>query len=215
MAKTISQIRLENARTLLREVGSQAAICEATGRSQSQISAIMGENPRRGIGHKIARSLEHDLGKPAGWMDIEHKSSPFHAEDMVYIPLVGIKDITDHKQERGAASLSSEWIMRNLDITGPENLVMTTADGDAMAPTLRAGDVFIVDLGVTWIDGDGVYLIQRDDVLFVRRIKWEIDGTISVMPDNETYQKAVLKKAEATRLDIVGRVVWVWNGAPL
>ena len=70
--KTIDVIRLENAYELQEDAGGQAQIVELTGKSQSQISQIMGKKPIKPIGKIIARELEKLFDKPAGWMDIDH-----------------------------------------------------------------------------------------------------------------------------------------------
>lgn len=66
---TIEEIRLANARLLLEECGGQKGMIEKTGRSQSQISQIMGDTPSKAIGGRIARSLEEVFDKPKGWLD--------------------------------------------------------------------------------------------------------------------------------------------------
>ena len=70
--KTIDEIRLKNAYELQNEAGGQAQIVELTGKSQSQISQIMGKKPIKPIGKIIARELEILFSKPEGWMDIDH-----------------------------------------------------------------------------------------------------------------------------------------------
>lgn len=70
--KTVKEIRLENARLLVREAGGQKGMIEKTGRSQSQISQLMGDNAEKPIGDSIARSLEKACGKPRGWLDQDH-----------------------------------------------------------------------------------------------------------------------------------------------
>lgn len=71
--ETIDLIRLDNARRLLKEVGGQKAMIEKTGRSQSQISQIMGAKAFKPIGKTVARSLEKTFNKNKGWMDVDRR----------------------------------------------------------------------------------------------------------------------------------------------
>ena len=63
-------IRYKNARMLVRECGGISAFADKLGKQQSQVSAIAGENPIKGIGPKIARQIESAFRKPEGWMDV-------------------------------------------------------------------------------------------------------------------------------------------------
>lgn len=70
--RPIKETRLHNARLLQAEAGSQKAVCEKLGKSQSRVSAFMGDNPSKGIGDAIAREFEVAFDLPNGWMDSWH-----------------------------------------------------------------------------------------------------------------------------------------------
>lgn len=66
----IKQTRYHNARYLLKnEALGVNDFAEKIGRSQSQTSAYVGENPTKNIGDKIARVIEAAFNKPYGWLD--------------------------------------------------------------------------------------------------------------------------------------------------
>ena len=67
-----TEIRRENARMLAAQYGGLTKLGEKLGRSDSQISQIIGERPIRGIGGRLARTIEKKLGLPDGWMDVQH-----------------------------------------------------------------------------------------------------------------------------------------------
>lgn len=75
------EVRLHNAQLLQKSVGGQKGMIEKTGRSQSQLSALMGEKAYKAIGEKIARSLEKDFSLPIGWLDTWHDSIDDTAEE--------------------------------------------------------------------------------------------------------------------------------------
>lgn len=70
---TSKDIRLKNARTLLAEAGSRKAMAKRLDKSEGQIGHIMGPNPIKGIGNKIAREIEIAFDKPEGWLDVDHE----------------------------------------------------------------------------------------------------------------------------------------------
>ncbi|MCV6612890.1 MAG: helix-turn-helix domain-containing protein [Amphritea sp.] len=91
----IKQTRLHNARLLQKSVGGQKGMIEKTGRSQSQLSALMGDNAYKPIGEKIARSLEEDFSLPIGWLDTWH--------DSLDEPTTSIQDETRESSARYSA----------------------------------------------------------------------------------------------------------------
>jgi SOS-response transcriptional repressor LexA len=66
-------IRYKNTRYLVHSVGGVSAFAEKLGKQQSQVSAIAGESPVKGIGPKIARQIETAFGKANGWLDVPHQ----------------------------------------------------------------------------------------------------------------------------------------------
>ena len=66
-------IRYKNTRYLVHSAGGVSAFAERLGKQQSQVSAIAGESPVKGIGPKIARQIEAAFGKASGWLDIPHQ----------------------------------------------------------------------------------------------------------------------------------------------
>lgn len=70
------QIRYKNARYLLKnEALGITDFSEKIGRSQSQTSAYISENPTKNIGDKIARIIEDAFDMPYGWLDEKHRET--------------------------------------------------------------------------------------------------------------------------------------------
>ncbi|MEL6115129.1 S24 family peptidase [Photobacterium sp. SP02] len=74
--KKIEDLRLENARTLLKNFNTLADFADAIERSPTQMSRVIGKNPTKVIGSRIARHIEQRLGLEEGWLDSEHDSIP-------------------------------------------------------------------------------------------------------------------------------------------
>lgn len=83
MVKTNAEIRRENARLLAAEVGQPADLARRLGMSDSQMGQLIGRNPVRNIGPRVARRIEEVCGKPEGWLDVEHQEvQPGSLRDM-------------------------------------------------------------------------------------------------------------------------------------
>lgn len=65
----VYEIRLKKLRDIADEYKSITKLGEAVNRSQSQMSQIIGENPSRTIGSKVARDIEKRLGLKRGYLD--------------------------------------------------------------------------------------------------------------------------------------------------
>jgi len=75
----IREIRQQNLRRLIAGVGSVKTVAEKSGTNADWLSALASSTPPltpagtpRGIGNRLARSLEKGCGKPDGWMDTRH-----------------------------------------------------------------------------------------------------------------------------------------------
>jgi len=68
----VKDIRRENMRSLARRVGGISDMAGRLDKSQSQISHLIGSNPIKNIGDRIAAEVEHAFNKPHGWLDREH-----------------------------------------------------------------------------------------------------------------------------------------------
>ncbi|MBT3812130.1 MAG: hypothetical protein HOF98_04845 [Gammaproteobacteria bacterium] len=68
----ISEIRLVNARQLATSIGGVVAMSGRLGKSQPQVSHLIGDKPVKNIGNKIARQIEEAFNKENGWLDNSH-----------------------------------------------------------------------------------------------------------------------------------------------
>jgi plasmid maintenance system antidote protein VapI len=70
--KTVKEIRLENARSLMTD--GPAEFARRIDSSTQQVNQVMGPAPTRNIGDKLARRIESAFGRPEGWLDVQHNS---------------------------------------------------------------------------------------------------------------------------------------------
>ena len=68
----VKQIRRENMRALARTIGGITPLSDLLNKSQSQISHLIGINPIKNIGDRIAAEVEKAFNKESGWLDQQH-----------------------------------------------------------------------------------------------------------------------------------------------
>jgi phage repressor protein C with HTH and peptisase S24 domain len=104
-------------------------------------------------------------------------------------------------------AFSEDWV-RNTLHRRPQNLALLEATGDSMDPTIRDGDILLVDTSTRDIQSSRVYVLQVNGALLVKRIQVRLDGSLVVKSDNPSYEAEVVRPDERSPLSIVGQVVW-------
>jgi len=94
------------------------------------------------------------------------------------------------------ASLGGERELKNIEALN--------VSGDSMEPTFAYGDMIFINRNKLDIGRGGIFTINTEAGLFIKRLQKRIDGKIDVISDNKEYEKQTL---EAHELKVVGRVV--------
>lgn len=139
-------------------------------------------------------------------------------EDVISLPLLSAtgsmgpgNDLITEDVILGEVPISRKWLNLNLPRSRPEALQLVHAYGDSMGDTLRSGDFAIVDTDYQVADVSGVYVLQANGQLFIKRVSRLLDGTHQITSDNPNVRTVeVLNGSEPVR--ICGRVVYGWNG---
>lgn len=96
----------------------------------------------------------------------------------------------------------------------PANLIAIYARGDSMEPTIFSGDSLVIDKTKDTVTSDGgVYVINYDGELFVKRVQKQLDGLVAITSDNKNYRDMTIPLQDLSKLKIIGRVVW--SGHPM
>lgn len=107
----------------------------------------------------------------------------------------------------GIEYLSPE-AMQIYGIDNNKDIKIVKNAGDAMAPTITTNDLVWVDTSYNKPTSDGVYLINTDNNVLLRRLQLNpFDGSMEVSADNSAYKTFSLKTSD--NIDIIGKVLWV------
>lgn len=144
--------------------------------------------------------------------------APSGEADTIRIPLFSAtgsmgkgNDLITEDVLMGEIPVSRHWLALNVPRSRPEALQLVHAYGDSMLGTLNSGDFAIVDTDCQVADIDGVYVLQANGQLFIKRVTRRMDGAHVITSDNPSVRTVdVLDGSQPVR--ICGRVVYGWNG---
>lgn len=108
-----------------------------------------------------------------------------------------------------ALVFNEDWLRFELDAL-PQDLCLLRVAGDSMEPTLRSGDMILIDRRAMQPDREGIYLLHMDGMLLARRLQALPGGLVKVTSDNPAVEAFQVKLADigSGKLAIFGRVVW-------
>lgn len=132
-----------------------------------------------------------------------------------YIPLYNVSAsagggaVVDREQAVDFLSFKTEWIRVNLNAS-PSDLYLIHVEGESMEPTLRPGDVILIDhREAPALPRDGIYVVRMDGTLLVKRLQRLPGAQVKVSSDNPAYDPFTVSLTDGNgEMDIVGRVVW-------
>lgn len=113
---------------------------------------------------------------------------------------------TDSEDVVGQLSLPPGYL-RRITNTPTRHLAIVTVTGDSMSPTLRGGDVVLIDTTKTNLGYDGLFVLRLDGALHVKRVqRGSKPGVLRILADNrETYAPYERSLGE---VEAVGKVLW-------
>ncbi|HHK6008332.1 TPA: helix-turn-helix transcriptional regulator [Neisseria subflava] len=90
-----------------------------------------------------------------------------------------------------------------------KDLNCVTARGDSMEPTIHSKDTLLVDTSKNNPRDGQIYVIRSGDTLWVKRIQKQIDGSLLLISDNDTYPPMSLMLADHPDIQVIGQVVQI------
>jgi phage repressor protein C with HTH and peptisase S24 domain len=103
------------------------------------------------------------------------------------------------------------WLRRSMSMTDISNLRVATGLGESMTPTIKHGDLLVVDVGVTEALYDAVYVVRLGSVLTIKRIQVDMDG-VRMLSDNPQFKEVSIPHDMMDRIAVVARVAYIWSG---
>ena len=205
--------------TLLQSDLSNAEFARKLGISPSTLQRYSeGSVPRidaaAAIADACAVSLDWLTGKGADKLPGSAEASFVHLPRYDIQASAGHGALVGQQETASYLTVSREWLNRY--VSSAAHVVVIEARGDSMEPTVRHGDLLMVEMNV---DGDhvaagGVFVIAVAGMIMVKRLQTMLDGALKISSDNRAYDPETVPAAERDDKVIVhGRVFW--SGGPL
>jgi phage repressor protein C with HTH and peptisase S24 domain len=105
-------------------------------------------------------------------------------------------------------ALRNDWVRSVLGID-PDRLRVETAVGESMLPGIQHGDLLFVDTSESKFGAFGVYVLEIGGERLVKRVQPKLDGSLTLISDNTTYETEHLLPAQAGDVHVIGRVLWI------
>ncbi len=138
---------------------------------------------------------------------------PSGDDELVRLPIhdisagAGLGTHVEEEEVEDVIALSKRWI-RTQCRTTPEGLSLIYVRGESMEPTLRYGDIILVDTKPRELT-EGIHVLRMDGGLLVKRLNKLPGKQLKVISDNPAYESFQVDLREPSDdFAIVGRVLW-------
>lgn len=96
--------------------------------------------------------------------------------------------------DQGPIAFQSEWLRSHLGVH-PERTALLMVHGNALEPTIRSGDLVVVDRSVQVVREEGIYALEVGHAVVVRRAQLRTDGAIHFTADQGQGEPLVVPLA--------------------
>jgi len=134
-----------------------------------------------------------------------------HSEDTVELEQIDLRygmggTFADGPIEVERRPFSRAWL-RSITNTAPRHLFWAIGDGDSMEPTIRSGEIVLIDRSQeTPRMDDGIWAVTHGEIGMIKRLRHLPDGRVELHSDNQLVRPQVAVDGE---LHVIGRVVAV------
>lgn len=100
-----------------------------------------------------------------------------------------------------------DWIRRSLALE-PGDLLLETAVGESMQPTIHDGDLLLIHTSDRKLREFGIYVLEFEGQRLVKRVQRKLDGSLLLISDNTIYEIERIPPERTSNVVVLGRVVW-------
>lgn len=140
------------------------------------------------------------------------KSNGHIVGDFAYIQRLDVRAsagggaITIHEDTVELLAFQNAWLKERH--ISPTKARVLTAKGDSMEPTIRDGDILLVDTSITSVRDNAIYIVVYGGHVLVKRVNLKRDGSLILISDNDRHPPEEVPLEEVPDLHIAGRVMW-------
>ena len=206
---------------VIRIIGSATRAAEIAGVTDEQIRRWRDAKAKPNFGGIAA--LAYAAGKSLDWLVLGDSSAEPSRNEVTQFSDTNLPGFTlvprlniQASAGFGALALSEEpvdflafqesWLRaRNIN---PRYARVLTTRGDSMEPTIRDGDVLLVDTSIDHVRDNTIYIVVYGGLVLVKRVHGKFDGSLVLISDNATYPPETIAAHDVPNLKVAGRVMW-------
>jgi len=207
---------LERDSALIRALVEHAGTTPAAVAKRANVAVTTVNRPFNGtapsrLGRSALEKLRAAFPEFPGWSEYLGQSLAAADPDLVEIDQIDLRfgmgaTYLDGPVESEKRVFSRSWL-RNFTRAAPEQLFWTLGDGDSMEPTIRSGEVILIDRSQdTLRSADGIWAVTVGDIVQVKRLRPRANGAVEILSDNPAVPPDLAVDGE---LHVIGRVVAV------
>lgn len=157
-------------------------------------------------------ALANGANVDVGWLATGN-DSPQPSEAFPSVPLydaeasAGHGSFVDYAPIKDRIPFTDDFLLRRLGRTNADGLICVYARGDSMEPTIRNGDIIMVDMKQKALTS-AIFAVTSEYGFWVKRLNPGVEG-IEVVSDNPSYKPMNIRHDLMEPFEILGRVVWV------
>lgn len=174
-----------------------------------EIARVLGTTPEYLTGETDNPAITGAAERALGWGAVPTERQP--DPDLVEIAQIDMRyglggTFVDGPVVEKPRQFSRAWL-RQFTHASPEHLVWALGDGDSMEPTIRDGEVILIDRSRDTLNmADAIWACTLGDIGMIKRLRPLPDGSVKVLSDNPSVPSETAVDGE---LHIIGRVVAV------
>lgn len=152
-------------------------------------------------------------GKGKKWLhSSDEEEKPKVDSTFSMIPRLAIEvsagngSVAHNEETEQTLAFRADWL-RRMGIN-PHAARALTVRGDSMEPTIRDGDILLVDTSIDRVRDNALYVVVLGGLVLVKRVHVKRDGSLTLISDNSTFPPEDVPANETEDLSIAGRVMW-------
>lgn len=143
---------------------------------------------------------------------IAEPNAIYNVDEFVAVPVynvqgaMGTGSVLYDELVTGSLKFRREWIQSKGWEAG--KLAVIEGRGVSMQGVIDDRSPVLVDMRVTSIQGEYIYVALFNDMLIIKYMQTGPDGSIYINSENKAFQQIVVPPQDAQGLKIIGRAVW-------
>ncbi|WP_334128244.1 S24 family peptidase [Sneathiella sp.] len=196
---------------LISIVGGNKKAAELIGKSEKSIERYKSEGLKN-LYFEDLRKLLSAADKSFSWL-ITGSIGGEEEQGFIAIPVMdfsvsaGNGSLVERERVADVMHLNEAWLRSTFHVT-PQSVTILPVKGDSMEPTIRSGELVLIEkIDLSGRPGDGIYIVRLDDTIAVKRLQSMPGGVIRVSSDNKHFEPYEIGPDDTVDFAVLGRVL--------